>query len=379
MFIKFAFNLKQHTPIIHFQHDEDGATLRASELKPKLDKFLLNYFTDKKIDYKNFLIKNTNAFNYKVKISIDKNKNQIIDLKDYKAYFGNMGLKEEEKRKGIINYEPIKVNFICYNENLQNAIKKNFPLFLILHNFGTRQNKGFGCFYLSNTDKDNYKDALEILNGKAFIYAQYNNTNSLKIAKNVSIIYSLMKSGLNFPDTNNNGKNKSYYKSILFEYMLEKGIGNEKRFIKENFFHPLVRIPRSSECKKYVRALLGISDGTEFKDRDRSGKITYSSKEIERFKSPILFKIIDDKLFVIPEEINKNIFDKTFNFNDKFQPKGKDIKIPDSFNLLEFLFYFSDKFNSLPLKTDNSKKNIFDKMIEDAKKAKFEKIGNTTK
>ena len=33
--------LKQHTPLIHFQHDQEGATLRASEVKPKLDKFIL--------------------------------------------------------------------------------------------------------------------------------------------------------------------------------------------------------------------------------------------------------------------------------------------------------------------------------------------------
>lgn len=34
---RLEFTLKQHTPIIHFQHDQYGATLRASEVKPKLD------------------------------------------------------------------------------------------------------------------------------------------------------------------------------------------------------------------------------------------------------------------------------------------------------------------------------------------------------
>ena len=37
---KLEFTLKQHTPLIHFQHDQAGATLRATEVKPKLDKFL---------------------------------------------------------------------------------------------------------------------------------------------------------------------------------------------------------------------------------------------------------------------------------------------------------------------------------------------------
>ena len=40
-----TIKLKQHTPLIHFQHDQEGATLRASEVKPKLDKFVLNNLT----------------------------------------------------------------------------------------------------------------------------------------------------------------------------------------------------------------------------------------------------------------------------------------------------------------------------------------------
>ena len=34
--------LKQHTPLLHFQPNEPGATLRASEVKPKLDKYILS-------------------------------------------------------------------------------------------------------------------------------------------------------------------------------------------------------------------------------------------------------------------------------------------------------------------------------------------------
>jgi len=38
---KLEFTLKQHTPLIHFQHDQAGATLRATEVKPKLDQFII--------------------------------------------------------------------------------------------------------------------------------------------------------------------------------------------------------------------------------------------------------------------------------------------------------------------------------------------------
>ena len=68
---KVEFTLKQHTPIIHFQSDQVGATLRATELKPKFDRFLINYvFKNDKKQYQEYLIdKDKNALNYKVKIS----------------------------------------------------------------------------------------------------------------------------------------------------------------------------------------------------------------------------------------------------------------------------------------------------------------------
>ena len=62
---KVEFTLKQHTPIIHFQAGQRGATLRASELKPKFDRFLLENVKD--IPYK----ENPNghkSLDYKVKI-----------------------------------------------------------------------------------------------------------------------------------------------------------------------------------------------------------------------------------------------------------------------------------------------------------------------
>ncbi len=41
---KLEVTLKQHTPLIHFQHDQEGATLRASEVKPKLDRFIIETY-----------------------------------------------------------------------------------------------------------------------------------------------------------------------------------------------------------------------------------------------------------------------------------------------------------------------------------------------
>ncbi len=77
-----TFKLKQHTPIIHFQHDQHGATLRASELKPKLDKFLIKNFKEEEIDYKKWLIGKGehDALDYKVKIENVSNIDYYLPL-----------------------------------------------------------------------------------------------------------------------------------------------------------------------------------------------------------------------------------------------------------------------------------------------------------
>ena len=46
---QLVIELKQHTPILHFQHGQQGATLRATEVKPKLDKFIHQVFERKKL------------------------------------------------------------------------------------------------------------------------------------------------------------------------------------------------------------------------------------------------------------------------------------------------------------------------------------------
>lgn len=45
--------LKQVSPMLHFQGREDGATIRATELKPKLDRFILSWiaFENSKITW----------------------------------------------------------------------------------------------------------------------------------------------------------------------------------------------------------------------------------------------------------------------------------------------------------------------------------------
>ena len=59
--------LKAHTPLIHFQYNQSGATLRATEVKPKLDRFLLDKLKNRKIP-SYWFVEKTKALNYKLHI-----------------------------------------------------------------------------------------------------------------------------------------------------------------------------------------------------------------------------------------------------------------------------------------------------------------------
>ena len=101
---KVEFTLKQHTPIIHFQSEQMGATLRATELKPKFDRFLLE--TQQDLPFR----KNSSgklSLNYKVKIDAKRVIRNDIEPRD-SLFFGNM------KQKGIDQeeYERNKKYFI---------------------------------------------------------------------------------------------------------------------------------------------------------------------------------------------------------------------------------------------------------------------------
>jgi len=414
---KLCFKLKQHTPIIHFQADQKGATLRATELKPKLDRFLIKELKlteindkDKKVpkkEYKSWFIgrgKEQLALDYKVRIEPNYNTKEGIP-ENNALYFASRKPREMSQQEFDLTKKWFKTSdkifnltILCLNKELRDKIQNYFASFLVKINFGTRQNKGFGSFYLvKNTLGYKLPDDAFHQSLSTYLYATYKNEKSIDIMKHIEVIYSLMKTGINFPNhppiKDENGKaiknargksipnlkirgeNSSYYKSYLFLYMLQQTpkIGNEKRFIKENFFRPNLRLADNGIQKKYVRALLGVGEHVEFKD-ERRGVIKYNSDEVKRFKSPITFKIIDNQLFIIAEDICKSkIYGKSFKFKHTFGDNEmiKPITIPtrNEFDLNKFLLSFADYFNTLEV-TD---KNLFDKKISKAKKAKLEK------
>ncbi len=290
---KLTFKLKQHTPIIHFQHDQTGATLRATELKPKLDKFILTKLGNGNYEQGIETARNNGwligdgehpALDYKVRVESPTNVDYYLPLANKlnttrypnrennarigilnhwgplinnnfnfsylyptpffanqdKIKFNDENVNENESkfdelRFALLTHEEITIDIASYNMNkiagktLLETIKENLIDFFLITNFGARQNKGFGSFTVISINGNTNTHTDNDLQ-KFFIKVSENQfTNLQETFSFINKEYQLLKSGINIPY----GKNPVYKKSELFKYFIKKNIRWEKRYIKQ--------------------------------------------------------------------------------------------------------------------------------------------------
>ncbi len=450
---KLVIKLKQHTPLIHFQHDQEGATLRASEVKPKLDRFILSklgeehYDTISDDEYEEvaslFEKKSGKLFddisrtsqeyevgkyvaskkcwfsgdashlslNYKMKIFIENNskrkeyliasylssrdrerlENEGIIPINNSPYFAqekengeiirsnNPTLKWNDiPKKGIIESGYIIIELYCFNKTIQKElisfIAESIQAFFLSTNFGTRQSKGFGSLTVNEIIKNNVrlekKDDEELLkNLFSFVYKRNSHNSDLRIIfKGISEDYRLIKSGVNFPQRG------IYNKSKLMEYARSNGIRWEKRFIKKCFNektdnnyilrseHEAANLPQRGEDYEYIRVVLGLAEQFEFilsnpPQGNSKMVVKISNPTIERYQSPLLFKVINNNIYLVGTNVNPDILGKSFDFlmsiqNDNLWREHVTINTPKVFNLKSFIHFAmkDDKLNYIKLK-----------------------------
>ena len=425
--------LKQHTPLIHFQHDQDGATLRASEVKPRLDKYILNKLTpeERTQGEKDGWIKKGNEkvwLDYKMNIRacgkkkefliasllsssciIDENNGTINEsslpftILRTTPFFAqesvNSSNKQEDSpvfykkknkedkydflydednwesigKKGLM-WDSLEMKLSSIHDALINRIDSCLTDFFICTNFGTRSSKGFGSF-TRICDNETVLKALK--SNYKFVYKKSKTINNLGIVfKTIKEDYQLIKSGVN-----HNG----YTKSILFCYAVKKMENNprwEKRFFKKavkdkmgynkRLFDrnnpPIYDIdgnmrwedPQKYEYR-YLRALLGLAEQFEFlleykQDgawrRDKRNKLVIKPKvsEVERYESPIIFKIINGVIYIVGNDVNKGLLGKQtqlmYSIGNREVPvsqKDKSLSTPVSFVLSDFMEFAMGK------------------------------------
>lgn len=398
-----TFKLKQHTPIIHFQHDQEGATLRATEVKPKLDKFLIEKMggwskipDEWKVGEGN---SQGNPLNYKMYVESTDSIIELIEqpIKDeygeyqldrngkpkvlqMPGYFGNMGvdIRDESRLKKFVLSGTVSIRIVSFNTKLIGFIQKHLPEFFATHNFGNRQTKGFGSFYLQGEEKSvsNFVDYRFLIDTTQFslpnhIQIQIKERSSeyqvlFKLFYAINVFYNSLRSGLNIPGL--------YFKSLMFMYAKSKNIQWDKKSIRDHFHlysEPYKKAERihtdpegtfrySSKKKRLMRDILGLS--TEQSWLAYGDTITKESVVREddkpcyaRWASPILFKVIRIQdtqfdVFLVPRKIPEEIFGQEFIIRSKVNSSREPLHLAmpssEEFDLDEFIaFCFHEVFS----------------------------------
>jgi hypothetical protein len=412
-------------------------------MKPKLDRFIIEKLrlVDNVIEegrksvipkekFKNWFIgdgKKHLALDYKIRIDAegrDHSFDELINVSlDYRndgseklknealpGFFGNMmtlnEFKNGRKQKKISYCKIIKVELICFSNDLKDAINANLSEFLFLNNFGCRQSKGFGCFFPEKYAL-NPKDSLvfNLLHGES---------EFKKVFECIDLLYRCLRSGLNLK--NGNQDDKLYFKSLMFQFA--KSLTPQEQWDKRTIRHH-----HFIDHEKYKKRRPGTPNGIFDKRTDPDATVQstgvkpddrnfynfrdllglsseqdwrfYSSKivkkvtaqifdergdeedyEIERFKSPITFKPlynIDDKQWKVyilldnipPEYLNA----KVVVTSDSGKP-GQTLTIYPHFNLGEYLKFAIGKFDvrDIVISGKSDEKSILNNIFSQLKK-----------
>lgn len=374
------YKLVQHTPLIHFQHSEPHACLRATEVKPKLDRFLIEQlekddrFGDGR--WKKWFVGDGSqqSFDYMMRItpnservdrtqSIENGIERAIARAEHrppnaslheihKNYFGNMASGnniqdtvqaiQETFKESLFYKDGLTLTIRCFIPELLTFIDEHIRGFFMMHNFGTRQRKGFGSFTVDISTKPNEPKGFDLV-GKYCPNAYYckldGNVNADALLDAVWVISAFLRSGFNRGEGN-------YVRGFVFRYFQrEKNpLANDKAFVKQkvlrNVYNEATRgehlHPYGNNVRyRYVRGLLGTNENSRFcraprggtrEDRTVHNIYIHSAEGVERFPSPLLFKPIGKFVFILPQKMPDKIFGSEFYILKKKQEEEYDSK-----------------------------------------------------
>lgn len=358
---KLSITLKQHTPLIHFQHYEDGATLRATEVKPKLDRFIwekwekeeggkeqaYNKYCKFLIGYPNPNLKEKfdsgfRALDYKM---IFQNSGQNVHpiRGQYPCFFGNMGVANDEEKKFLAFFDRIEATLKSFTIDIEKTILKYLTEFFILHNFGTRTSKGFGGFVTESTSQTDFENQLKIKFKTVYRKGLPNSRDydfkrdHEKLFKEIEKEYKWLKSGI---PRKEESKLREYFNdqtpSVEWEKVAIKAKVNGE---EPNVLNSIIE----EDNVQYIRALLGLAENFEYSQNNIKAEVKPLDNEFQRYQSPIFVKVFNNNIYFCTNSVHQHLIEgKAINF--KFKYKDNDIGnlptpllIPKSFNLDDFL------------------------------------------
>lgn len=363
------YKLVQHTPLIHFQHSEPHACLRATEVKPKLDRFLIEQlekddrFGDGR--WKKWFVGDGSQQSFDYMMRITPNSEQVERTQSieraiaraehrppntnlheiHKNYFGNMvsgnniqATIRETFKESLFYKDGLTLTIRCFIPELLTLIDEHIRGFFMMHNFGTRQRKGFGSFTVDINTQPNAPKGFDLV-GKYCPNAYYckldGNVNADALLDAVWVLSAFLRSGFNRGEGN-------YVRGFVFRYFQrEKNpLANDKAFVKQqvlrNVYNEATRgehlHPYGNNVRyRYVRGLLGTNENSRFCRAPNAHTpvydiYTHSAEGVERFPSPLLFKPIGKFVFILPQKMPDEIFGSEFYILEKNQEEEYDSK-----------------------------------------------------
>lgn len=370
------YKLVQHTPLIHFQHSEPHACLRATEVKPKLDRFLIEQlekddrFGDGR--WKKWFVGDGSQQSFDYMMRITPNSEQVERTQSiengieraiaraehrspnaslheiHKNYFGNMASGnniqdtvqaiQETFKESLFYKDGLTLTIRCFIPELLTLIDEHIRGFFMMHNFGTRQRKGFGSFTVDISTKPNEPKGFDLVRKycpNAYYCKLDDNVSADALLNAVWVLSAFLKSGFNRGEGN-------YVRGFVFRYFQrEKNpLANDKAFVKQQVLHNVYNEATRGEHLhpygnnvryRYVRGLLGTNENSRFCRAPNAHTpvydiYTHSAEGIERFPSPLLFKPIGKFVFILPQKMPDEIFGSEFYILEKNQEDEYDRK-----------------------------------------------------
>lgn len=255
---KIVVKLGQDTPMWHFQGAFDDCCLRATEVKPKLDRFLLAKLDEGELSVNGCALtsrddvpstwwanEDKTAFNYKMRISAQSRsiiESQVPDLDRrtgqqktdrngkpvfrnlYPIYFARVGADETGDME-LVKMSGIRVELIVSDDRLAECIEPIIPAFFASHSFGARQDKGFGCFRVSGAGSTGKLSGASYY----FIVPACNNSEDKyqSLFQHINYFHKVIRSGVN--------ERGCYVKSMMYHYAKDKGDDWDKPVIRTAF------------------------------------------------------------------------------------------------------------------------------------------------
>lgn len=370
------YKLVQHTPLIHFQHSEPHACLRATEVKPKLDRFLIEQlekddrFGDGR--WKKWFVGDGSQQSFDYMMRITPNSEQVERTQSieraiaraehrspnaslheiHKNYFGNMASGnniqdtvqaiQETFKESLFYKDGLTLTIRCFIPELLTLIDEHIRGFFMMHNFGTRQRKGFGSFTVDISTEPNAPKGFDLVRKycpNAYYCKLDDNVSADALLNAVWVLSAFLKSGFNRGEGN-------YVRGFVFRYFQrEKNpLANDKAFVKQKVLRNVYDEATRGEHLhhygnnvryRYVRGLLGTNENSRF-CRDPRGETRedltvhniyiHSAEGVERFPSPLLFKPIGKFVFILPQKMPDEIFGSEFYILEKNQEEEYDSK-----------------------------------------------------